>query len=273
MKSISSELYTKYEIPKHFNKEYKQNFFEYTLEELGFPKAEELLDATLKIEKDIGGIRGWMKDHGESTVYKGFSLCYNKNSPDPYHQSSYASLGHPNLNHTFSRNTNPQNPWGENYKNTYYDSYGFTDIIPSVEVHYKSLLESVDLTLTRSRTMWHIPPFKQPWHKDEPLYSVMRINIPLQTENSYFLEIKGKDEYNNSLTMDKHLEVGKAYMWNTKIPHRMLDRGKGKKPRIHIVLGFIPWFQKVNNDFIKNKYFGVQPWDMLTSKIIFPKAI
>ena len=86
------------------------------------------------------------------------------------------------------------------------------------------------------------------------------------------LEIDGADDWGNTLQMTKHLEVGKAYFWNTKIQHRVRETGGAKEPRVHIVVGFIPWFDKDGDDWKPNKYFGIQPIDMIRSKMIFPYA-
>ena len=56
-----------------------------------------------------------------------------------------------------------------------------------------------------------------------------------------------------------------------RIKHRVKDVGGGTKPRVHIVAAFIPWFEK-NADWEPNKYFGIQPLDMIKSKMIFPYA-
>ena len=253
-----------------YEEKLEDNFLEFTLEELGMPSAEELYDKTLKIADEIGGIRGWRKGDFESEKYKGFSICMNEKGDD-YLQSPYASLGHPELNWTYSRTSNPNPPW-ETDIDTYYDTYGLSTVHPIVKKHYNTFLECVDLPPTRSRVMWGYPSHEQGWHVDEVLWCAIRFNIPLVTEPSYVLEIDGTDEYDNSLTLTKHLEVGKVYMWNTRIKHRVRDMGGAKKPRVHIVAAFIPWFEKNNNDWKPNKYFGIQPLDMIKSKMIFPYA-
>ena len=265
-----TELNEKYNAFDYYKEKLDVNFLEFTLEELGLPTANELYKQTLKIVDEIGGIKGWQRDSKESKKYKGFSICMNPNG-DEHLQGPHASLGHPELNWAYSRINNPNPPW-ETDRDTYYDTYGFSTVHPVVKKHYGKLLDSVDLLPTRSRVMWAYPGHEQSWHIDEVLWSAIRFNIPLVTEPSYILEIDGKDDYDNSLTLTKHLEVGKAYMWNTRIKHRVRDTGGGTKPRIHIVAAFIPWFEKDGIDWKPNKYFGVQPMDMIKSKMIFPYA-
>jgi hypothetical protein len=265
------ELNEKYKAYDYFNTKIDCNFLEFTLEELGMPSAEELLKSTMSIVDDIGGIRGWHKNNKESTSYKGFSICTNPDG-DEHLQSTHATLGHPELNWSFSRANNPNPPWKDD-KNTYYDTYGFTNVHPSAKKHYKDFLKSVDLMPTRSRVMWASPGFTQSWHVDETIFAAVRFNIPLTTEDCWVLELDGDDGFGNKLKMQKHLEIGKVYMWNTKIQHRILDLGGATKPRISIVAAFIPWFEKTGSDWKPNKYFGVQPIDMVNSKMIFPYAL
>ena len=265
-----TELNKKYNAFDFYKEKLEDNFLEFTLEELGMPSAKWLYEQTLKISNDIGGIKGWQKNNKETEKYKGFSICINPNG-DEHLQSPYASLGHPELNWTFGRASNPNPPWKDD-RDTYYDTYGLSTVHPIVKKHYNTFLECVDLPPTRSRVMWGYPSHEQGWHVDEVLWCAIRFNIPLVTEPSYVLEIDGADEYDNSLTITKHLEVGKVYMWNTRIKHRVIDTGGAKKPRVHIVAAFIPWFEKNNNDWKPNKYFGIQPLDMIKSKMIFPYA-
>ena len=264
------ELNEKYDCNGHYKKKLDENFLEFTLEELGMPSAGQLYEQTLKIVDEIGGIKGWQRDNKESEKYKGFSICINPNGDD-HLQSPYASLGHPKLNWAYGRLSNPNPPWQYD-RDTYYDTYGFSTVHPVVEKHYGKFLNCVDLLPTRSRVMWAYPGHEQKWHVDEISHTAFRFNIPLVTEPSYVLEIDGTDDWGNTLQMTKHLEVGKAYFWNTKIQHRVRETGGAKEPRVHIVVGFIPWFEKDGDDWKPNKYFGIQPIDMIRSKMIFPYA-
>lgn len=265
------ELDRRYNAFSYFKVKLEENFLEFTLEELGLPTADSLYEQTLKIVDEIGGTKGWLLDNRETIRYKGFSICMNPEG-DEHLQSPYASLGHPELNWTYSRKNNPNLPW-TNAKNTYYDTYGFSTVHPIVQKHYKEFLDCFDLQPTRSRVMWSYPGHEQGWHLDEVLWCAIRFNIPLVTEPSYVLEIDGDDGNGNSLTLTKHLEVGKAYFWNTRIRHRVRDTGGATKPRVHIVAAFIPWFEKKGEEWKKNKWFGIQPVDLIKSKMIFPYAL
>tara|TARA_R100000005_G_C4956499_1_gene174820 strand:+ start:73 stop:885 length:813 start_codon:yes stop_codon:yes gene_type:complete len=266
----SAELNEKYRAFDYYNEKLEDNFLEFTLEELGMPSAKWLHEQTIKIKDEIGGIKGWQRVERETKTYKGFSICINPNGDD-HLRGPYASLGHPELNWAYSRMNNPNPPWKDD-KDTYYDTYGLSTVHPIVKKHYDKFLDCVDLLPTRGRVMWAYPGFVQKWHLDEVLWSAIRFNIPLVTEPSYVLEIDGEDDFGNSLTLTKHLEVGKVYMWNTKIKHRVRDVGGATKPRLHIVAAFIPWFEKSGDDWKPNKWFGMQPMEMIKSKMIFPYA-
>ena len=57
-----------------------------------------------------------------------------------------------------------------------------------------------------------------------------------------------------------HLELGKAYLWNTRRPHRpaVFKKVETKEPRINIVMGLTPWldYDKTTDTYSKGKYFG-----------------
>jgi hypothetical protein len=102
------------------------------------------------------------------------------------------------------------------------------------------------------------------WHYDEPVTINLRINIPLQTTDSYVAEIKNKGIHK--------FNVGNGYSWNTEIVHRVYATKKESISRIHLVIGTIPWFtyDAESNSYLTNEYFGeLHPFDMLaTGKII-----
>ena len=109
------------------------------------------------------------------------------------------------------------------------------------------------------------------WHVDEPPYHLFRINIPLETSEEYILEIKGSDDFGNTLDLSKHLKVGKAYIWNTRIPHRVCTNKicQNPKDRIHMVLGFSPWFNYIETEdaFVKSKLYGLTMDEIISKKL------
>ena len=236
------------------------SFNEFTLTELGLPSANELLASTLAI-KDKVGLQGWINNGIESPTYKGFSLTYNPDFHDKtasiYHQTWGSKL----LKQSFGR----INGIGDfsSIRNTYYDTYAFRKISSIVEEHLGNLFSHFSCPLLRSRAAFFtptiVPKLLDGWHVDEPPTHMFRINIPLQTSAEHVLQINGKDEYNNELIMTKHLKVGKVYIWNTRIPHRVTVTKPCATERIHLVLGFGTWvnYDPVNDTFSKSKLHGI----------------
>jgi hypothetical protein len=248
-------------------------FYEFNLKELNLPPSSEILKSVLAIKNQVG-LQGWRKENTESKFYKGFSLTYNPdffdNTQSVYHQSWGSNLltqnfGRPNGlgNHSF-------------IKNTYYDSYGFRKIPEIVEKNLKDVLSKFSSSLVRSRAaflnLYGVDPGNSGWHVDEPPYHLFRINIPLQTSKEHILEIKGTDEFGNSLELSKHLELEKAYIWNTRIPHRVTVNkpSQSNQDRIHLVLGFSPWFKYISKGdcYIKSEIYGL-PMEEIISRCLF----
>jgi len=250
-------------------------FYEFTLDELGLPSADILLKGVKNIENEIG-LEGWKVGGIEKAQgYKGFSLTYNKDYFDktvsPYHQT----WGHKLMTQTFSG-------WIDigkhnNQKNNYYDTYGFRHIHKLIYNNLKQLIDKLSMPLMRSRCayLWHrdeiLDNFKTNWHVDEYSFDLLRINIPLQTSPEFELHIKGEDRFGNSYVMEKHLEIGKAYIWNTNIPHSIGSKHGAPTdfPRIHLVLGMSTYFDfnEEKDCFIKNKYFGMKMKDIVSQKL------
>jgi hypothetical protein len=245
------------DLEKHSLKDFLFN--EFTLDELGLPSAAKLLAATLAI-KDRVGLQGWINNGVESPTYKGFSLTYNpdfhNNASGIYHQT----WGSKFLKQSFGRIKGMGDV--PSIRNTYYDTYAFRKISSIVEEHLGELFSNFSCPLLRSRAAFFtpiVPRLLDGWHVDEPPTHMFRINIPLQTSAEHVLEINGKDEYNNELTITKHLEIGKAYIWNTRIPHRVTITKPCTTERIHLVLGLGTWVDyNTNNDtFSKSHLHGL----------------
>lgn len=245
----------------YYDTDLKQQFFEFNLADFDLPSAEQLLEITLDVQQQLGRLQGWKSNGTESAIYKGFSLTYNPvNGIDPYATWGDLRLG--------------REPFST-MKDSYHDTYAFNTIHPLMAKAYEPLLSRLNCQVTRSRVAYIDPVNEQVtymnFHKDEFPYQNLRINIPLQTDPDYVLEINGTDEYGNSLQLTQHLEVGKFYIWNTRIPHRVYAKQvpKSKVPRIHIVLGVMPWIDIIGDVFSKNQFFGTQPFAMIEKGRLF----
>jgi hypothetical protein len=230
-------------------------FYEFSLKELGLPSSNILLEKVLSIEKKIG-IKYWTNKNTTAKNYFGFSLTSNPNYigeiSSPYHQT----WGSTQLTQNFSRN---REEFINIAKDTYYDTYGFRTVLPIINNHLGDFIKQFSFPLMRSRVAYYnnrypIPVSKeldQSWHKDESPTQLLRINIPLQTHPEHLIDIDGVDDFGNNLTvLGKHLEIEKAYIWNTRIPHRIYVKRKvaSMLPRIHLVLGLSPWFDYYSDD-------------------------
>lgn len=248
------------------------SFNEFTLAELGLPSANELLASTLAIKDQIG-LRGWWSNGKQSPAYKGFSLTYNPEFYKPEESIYHQTWGSPLLTQNFGRVNGLGNHSA--IRNTYYDTYAFRKVPDIVNTHLGGLFSNFYCPLLRSRAAF----FKlfrvdknEGWHVDEFPYQMFRINIPLQTHEDHILEINGTDEYGNSLVLTKHLEVGKVYIWNTRIPHRVTVKKPCIHERIHLVLGFGTWvtYDPIADTFAKSKLHGL-PLKTIINQRLFLK--
>jgi hypothetical protein len=231
---------------------------------------ERLKDAVLAIVHDYG-FAGWRHKDGESRTYGGFSLTYNPNHQDGL-DPHVSSIGTPkNPRSEFFWNATARH---ESLKHSYFDTYGFRTRTPASQQGYLGeFIDSFTRPLVRSRVGIipgeNVDPDdktyreKEGWHRDEPVFENLRINIPLQTDENYVFQMEDEEPY--------HLEVGKAYTWDTNRPHRVFARGRTTTMRIHLVLGFSPWFDyDLEKDaWSANTYFGkIHPFDMAAEGLL-----
>jgi len=262
---------------KKLDQESLQDFLfkEFTLDELELPPADDLLAATLAI-KDKVGLQGWVTNGIESLTYKGFSLTYNPDFHDKMASEYHQTWGSKFLKQNFGRQHGVADV--PSIRNTYYDTYAFRKTPNIVETHLGSLFSRFSCPLLRSRAAFlkltNFVNKKEGWHVDEPPTHMFRINIPLQTSKEHVLEINGSDEYGNTLIMTKHLEVGKVYMWNTRIPHRVIVTRPCVTERIHLVLGLGAWvsYDPIGDTFSKSKLHGI-PLKTIVDQRLFLNSI
>lgn len=241
---------------------------EFTLDELGLPDAEYLLSGIKNLEYQIG-IRGWKQNGNVSERYQGISLTYNPIIKDnPFYQT----LGSDKLTQQVSAGINHGNH--NHIKNTYYDSYGFNSIKRQVYLSLQRMWDRFTMMPVRSRVSYanyhNIPDYlygneKRGWHTDEPSRDVLRLNIPLQTQPEYGIEFKDGTF--------KVLEVGKVYIWDTSIVHRVAvsERPKNNDWRINLVIGLSPgWVCNKDRDAYKystTEYHGISIQEVIQHKL------
>lgn len=205
--------------------------------------------------------------------YGGLGLTYNPSHVDgntgDVHQQvqgnhNPGTVGVANPFSTYSSENMP-----DIKRDTHYDTFGFATRTPASR--FKSLgtfLDSFKCTMVRTAIRIIYAEQEGPvgddkyagvtWHKDEPMTTNLRMNIPLVTHPDYVLEQEGYDPL--------HLEAGYGYSWDTNTLHRAYAKTRTAPPRIHLMLGFSPWWEY--NEKFKvwrtNKFAGVKhPLDML----------
>jgi hypothetical protein len=153
-------------------------------------------------------------------------------------------------------------------RNGYFDTYGFRYLTSAAKhgYHGEFFKNRWLRNMCRSRTAYINGSLYQEkiadymWHYDEPIFMNLRINIPLQTSDSYVFEIK--DQYKGKF------ETGYAYTWNTEIVHRVYAEKPDTTQRIHLVIGSSPWFDYIEEEkaYVSNEFFGeMHPFDMVAN--------
>ena len=241
------------------------DWIEYDLKELGLPSVDRILDGVKKIESKVG-LHSW-RGKTRPQHYKGFGLTYNPNfldkSSNRYNQVWGSDLLHQYYGGRLGIGDHTQ------LKDTYYDTFGFRKRDEVIQNHLGFLLDKFNFHISRSRVAYIFGFEKEPndrgWHIDEPTCQLLRINIPLQTSDEYVIETKNKTY---------KLELGKAYLWNTSVPHRptIIKKVKYKEPRINVVIGMTPWlnYDEEKDIYTKNKYFG-KPISEIVNEKLFVK--
>ena len=242
---------------------------EFTLEELGLPTAEEILNGVNQITNEID-LQGWRTKHGTNETYKGFGLTHNPTFVDKTENIHHQVFGSKMLSQVYSQ----QKGIGDHtqIKDTYYDTFGFRKRDKLIDKHLGFFLDRFNFHVCRSRVGFIFGYGEEPnddrgWHVDEPTSQLLRINIPLQTSDEYVMQ------YNNKTYT---LETGNAYLWNTKIRHRptIVRKVTTKEPRINVIVGVTPWlkYDKHSDTYNKNEYFG-KPIKEIVDEKLFVKGV
>jgi hypothetical protein len=159
-------------------------------------------------------------------------------------------------------------------RNSHYDTYGLSYRTPASRYGYLgSFLDRCTRTMVRSAVRIIYAENEGPvgedryagvtWHRDEPMFENLRVNIPLVTDPIFVLEQQGHEPV--------HLEAGYAYSWDTNVLHRAYATKKEPKHRIHLMLGFSCWwdFDEQLGTWTQNEFFGkIHPKDMLANGLV-----
>ena len=93
------------------------------------------------------------------------------------------------------------------------------------------------------------------WHRDEKPHEVLRVIVPLETSVEYKFQLDNYEPMN--------LEVGMVYAFDQSIFHRVFKSEISKQDRTHLILSYVTWFNKNNQEWIPNQYAGkVHPLEL-----------
>lgn len=231
------------------------------------------------------GLHGFLNSNGrEPGDYESLSLTYNPDLRDPgirdVHQSTLG--GSDILPEEYYNDTTHLNRRGRKLKrlsdtaNTYFDTYGFRLLTPAARIGaLGEFFAGCGLSPVRSRLSVLYGDrgdqigFNFGWHCDESVFENLRINIPLVAHPSYRLQIEHRADVpaEDSRHMSLHyLKTGYAYTFDTNRPHRVFPLRPCRIMRVHLVLGFAPWFRydARSDTWSPNEYYGrVHPFDIV----------
>jgi hypothetical protein len=229
------------------------------------------------------GVHGWLSTEGRSgnDRYLSMSLTYNPDLDDPQIQDVHQSTLGTSVNQRSEFYYGATQRFAK-LKNTYFDTYGFRLPTPAARIGaLGEFLSGCRLSLVRSRLSvlkgeGKACHFGFGWHRDEPVYENLRINIPLRSHRNFRLQLEHQREQPDpaSSTMSDHyLAPGKAYTFDTHRPHRVYAAGECTLDRVHLVLGFAPWFRydAGADAWEPNEFYGkMHPFDIVRSGALHP---
>jgi len=231
------------------------------------------------------GLHAWLSKEGrpKNSSYESLSLAYNPELHDPgirdVHQATLGTSVNPASEFFYGK----VHRFAE-IKNTYFDTYGFRLLTPAAKTGALGrFLSECNLSLVRSRLSVlygddeadiNDPEFG--WHRDEPVFENLRVNIPLVSHPSYRLQIEHASDtpvVNSPTATTHYLKSGFAYTFDTNRPHRVYPVRMCRIMRVHLVLGFSPWFRYAPSldGWVPNEYYGRKhPFDILREGGLHP---
>lgn len=159
-------------------------------------------------------------------------------------------------------------------RDSYYDTYGFsTPTAPALD-ELSQITTAFKRNLVRSRMSviraGRTAPagFFWGWHKDEPVYENLRINIHVTDSPEHAIQNMSVDRMpegpNDPAIVEHRYEVGYGYSWDTNLPHRACAVTVPNRDRIALIYGVSPWFDLVDGEWVPNEFFGKKhPLQML----------
>jgi hypothetical protein len=215
------------------------------------------------------------KNKSQDTSYTSVSLNFNSNSIDKVSNNPHQGILGSSIGSYKSINNYKNNLLG---KNTYNDTFSFTERTDCS--NYKGLgvfLNSLKRSMIRSRiSILHgsnssIQDISYGWHNDELIFLNLRVNVPIQSTENYYIQILNDQVLEHSQISEFNLKTGQVYAYDTHKYHRACCKKLERTPRINLILGVSPWFDfdKENNQWISNEFYGdAHPFEMLQEQLI-----
>lgn len=220
-------------------------------------------------------LRGFVNAEGdEDAGYQSVSLTFNPAiAGDPHHSTlGTSSLSKKDFFYGNARTAAAIGP----IRDSYYDTYGFRTLTPAARMELAALMSCLKRSPVRSRLS--IIRAGQPgpasfmwgWHKDEPVFENLRINIHVTDSDAHRIQVMRQDRMPNSqwdeFLVEHRFEAGYGYSWDTHMPHRACATLPSRHDRAAIVLGVSPWFDfdEEKDEWLPNQFFGKKhPLQML----------
>lgn len=235
---------------------------------------EKLIQAVAQIEKRRMFNAFAASNADADRSYENISLTYNPaHEGDPHH----STLGSSTLarNEHYYAGADTIGKIGS-VRDSYYDTYGFRVATQAATEELGFLTGRFKRSLVRSRLSiiraGHRNPsnFDWGWHKDEPVFENLRINIHVTDSDAHRIQIMREDRMPlnpwDAALAEHKFEVGFAHSWDTNIPHRACAIGMPKHDRAAVVYGVSPWFDynPSTDSWSPNEFFGKKhPLQML----------
>ena len=89
---------------------------------------------------------------------------------------------------------------------------------------------------------------QQGWHRDESPYEVLRVVVPLSSDNTYFFQLDN--------LAPEALIPGYVYAFDQRRYHRVFSNEPSELDRIHLVLSFVTWFDQTGDGWKPNSFHG-----------------
>jgi hypothetical protein len=100
------------------------------------------------------------------------------------------------------------------------------------------------------------------------VFENLRVNIHVQDSDAHRIQIMRSDRMPigpaDPAMATHRFSAGYGYSWDTNMPHRACAVKHGATDRAAVVLGFSPWFDLVDGEWVPNEFFGKKhPLQML----------